>query len=395
MPPGAQMLRMTEAAPRAGPACAMIAMPVKNEERMIGASLCALARAERHADADILVLVNNTSDSTYEAAAAWGARLGLHLTVADVRLDVPIAHVGTARRLAMDALADASRPDAALITTDADTICAADWISANCAEIERGAALVCGRIEISSEDTAALPAEVLAANAEEMHYLALMRALEAMIDPDPWNPAEHHGGCNGASMATTSGYYRMVGGLPEIPSSEDRAFLQRYRAYDLPVVFSDIARVSVSGRTAGRAPGGMAEAIALRIRDPDAPIDSMAEPANDWSARLEARSMARRLHGDGDGLRRFCDRLGIEADDATRICASTIFGSAWQQIEAASRFRTRQQLRPSQLPLEVRRLEKLISASRQVQQDQFATSALSRMSIGLQTAPRTGIQKLP
>ncbi len=378
MPRGAELLRIAQIETKAASAQAAIAMPAKDEETTIGASFRALAQAEQHTNTDILVLVNNTSDTTFESALWWGAALGLRLTVADMRLDATIAHVGTARRLAMDALADVSRHDAALITTDADSICAPDWIAANCAALQRGAALVCGRIEISPEDTATLAADVLAASAVEGHYLALMRALEALVDPDPWNPSPHHGGCNGASMATTPAFYRRVGGLPVIPSSEDRAFLQRYRAHDLPIFFSDTARVVVSGRTAGRAPGGMAEAIAARIKNPDAPIDSVAEPANAWSARLEARSLARRIHHRGESLRRFCDWLRIAPDEAEKISASTYFGYAWQQIEAASRFRIRQQLRPSELPLEVRRLEKLIAMARQGQQGQVARSAFSR-----------------
>jgi predicted metal-dependent HD superfamily phosphohydrolase len=351
MPRGAELVRIaqvaapaapTHAAPaHAAPAHAAIAMPARDEEATIGVSLRALARAEEQANTDILVLVNNTSDTTFEAALSWGTALGLRLTVADVRLHATIAHVGTARRLAMDTLAEAARPDAALITTDADSICAPGWIASNRAELRRGAALVCGRIEIAPDDTAALPAEVLAASAEEARYLALMRALEALVDPDPWNPSAHHGGCNGASIATTPAYYRRVGGLPVIPSSEDRAFLQRFRAHDLPIVFSDTARVVVSGRTAGRAPGGMAEAIAARIANPDARIDSVAEPANDWSARLQARAASRRSHGRGDSLGSLCDRLGIAPDTAARICASPTFGAAWQLIEAASRFRIR------------------------------------------------------
>lgn len=375
MPRGAEMRRVAKTAMKAERTRAAIAMPVKDEERMIGISLRALAGAEKHARADILVLVNNTSDTTFESALAWGTALGLRLTVADVRLDAEIAHVGTARRLAMDALAEASRHDAALITTDADTICADDWIASNCARLERGAALVCGRIEILSEDTDVLPAEVLAGSADEGRYLALMRELQALIDPDPWNPSEHHGGCNGASMATMPSLYRLVGGLPAIPSGEDRAFLQRYRAHDLPVVFSDAARVVVSGRTAGRAPGGMAEAIAARIRDPDVPIDSVAEPANDWSARLEVRSIARRLHCRGESLRGLCDWLGVDLDVSPKIYEGPFFGSVWQQIEAASRLRTRHQLWPSQFPLEMRRLEKLIATSRQMPQYPLASVA--------------------
>lgn len=341
---------------------ATVAVPAKDEQRRIGVCLESLAAACARREAEIVVLVNNSSDATFARALGRGAALGLTLTVAEVVLPPHLAHAGAARGVAMDAASRLARPGAALMTTDADARVAPDWIAANCAELARGAALVCGRIEMEPIDAEALPAGVKAASAQEQQYLELMRKLESLIDPDPWNPWPHHGRCSGASMAVTSARYAAVGGLPRTPCGEDRAFLQRFREHDLPAVFADAARVVVSGRTTGRAPGGMADAVAARITDPNAPIDSFGEPALDWAARLKTRALARRLHRSGAGLLALCHALDLAPAAARAACGATAFGAAWARIEAASRFRSRRLLRPSQLAPEIARLQAIIAA---------------------------------
>ncbi len=367
LPRGARLNRILAAGPRIEPGRTrvIIAVPAKDEAGRIEACLEALATsAGRTPDpTQLLILVNDTVDATVDRALAAAGAGSLATLVACVTLPPREAHAGTARGVAMDAACRLGAPEAVVMTTDADSRADQDWIGANLAEIGRGAALVGGRIEWNHADAVPLPPAVQRASAAECRYLDLMRRLEWLLDPDPWNPWPHHGTMSGASMAATCASYRDVGGLPRVPVSEDRAMLARYRARDLPVVFSDAARVVTSGRADGRAPGGMADTVAERLRDADAPIDAFAEPARDWLARLRWRAQARVSWRVGADLGPLCRNLGLGSRTIEAARAATAFGAAWRTIEAASRFRGRSRLRPSQLPLETARLVAIVAAA--------------------------------
>jgi hypothetical protein len=71
---------------------------------------------------------------------------GLRLHVVDVRFPPPWAHVGSARRLAMERALNIGGPHSVLFSTDADAAPAADWIEASLRSISAGADLVGGHI---------------------------------------------------------------------------------------------------------------------------------------------------------------------------------------------------------------------------------------------------------
>lgn len=366
LPPKAQINRIVRYGElEAHAATVLVAVPAMNEERRVAACIGALAASARSSGTRVLVvlLVNNTRDATLERAISAARLERVDLLAADVALPKRTAHAGTARGVALDFACRLGSAEAALFSTDADSRVNPSWIPSNLEELSRGAALVGGRVAWNPSDAVSLPERVCQASVAETHYLDLMRRLEWLTDPDPWNPWPHHGAMSGASIATTCRWYRAVGGLPRVPVGEDRAMFERYRAHDLPVVFSDRAIVATSGRATGRAKGGMADTVAERILDPDAPIDVAAEPARDWAARLSCRAQLRLVYRLGSEPTALCEALGLTIADARAIARSPCFGAAWVRTERAPRLRVKRRLRPSQLPLETARLCQLIAVA--------------------------------
>jgi hypothetical protein len=113
--------------------------------------------------------------------------------------------------------------------------------------------------------------------------------------------------------------------------------------------------VITSGRTNGRAPGGVADTLAIRSRDPDAFCDDALEPFRTAFARASWRGRVRRTHGAG-GLALDQDwlaELGISAGDVNDLIQGPAFGAAWRVIEDRSPLFARQLLRPADLPEQI------------------------------------------
>ena len=100
----------------------------------------------------------------------------------------------------------------------------------------------------------------------------LVAAAEPGTD-DRW-PRHYYEG--GASIALTRELYRRIGGAPTPSLAEDKALFDRIRAHGGRVRHPVDVRVFTSCRTEGRAPGGMADAVALWIgQTEDAPLHEL------------------------------------------------------------------------------------------------------------------------
>ena len=81
--------------------------------------------------------------------------LSLDVRVVEARLPPATAHAGAARRAAMDIaeawLAEGGERDGVILTTDADSQVAPNWIAENLAAFEAGAEAVLGRIDLDDE----------------------------------------------------------------------------------------------------------------------------------------------------------------------------------------------------------------------------------------------------
>lgn len=244
-----------------------IALPARDEEKELPACLAALdqAAAAHAGPVTVLVAANECRDRTVEVLEQTHLRHARLRWIA-VSLLPGCRHAGWARRIAFDeAAALLPFPTDVLMSTDADTAVAPNWIARTIAHLDDGVEAVAGRALTRRTDRAALgPAAARRLNLLGRYYTALdwLRADQAPDPADAW-PRHHYEG--GASIALTLDLYRRIGGAPTPPIAEDRALFAAVRAAGGRVRHPLDVRVFTSSRLDGRAPGGMADAFARWI----------------------------------------------------------------------------------------------------------------------------------
>ena len=270
----------------------------------------------------IVVFANNCSDRSASLARKLGAGLSLDVRVVEARLPPAVAHAGAARRAAMDLaeawLVEAGETDGVILTTDADSQVAPNWIAENLAAFAAGAEAVLGRIDLD-EEGACLPEALHRRGELEDTYERLLTELSWLLDPLGHDPWPHHATISGASLGVTRTAYCRVGRFPRVPVGEDKALIALLSRHDARIRHCPTAHVITSGRTHGRAPGGVADTLAIRSREPDAFCDEALEPFRVAFARAAWRGRLRRLHGAG--------RLALDQDWATKL------GISEQEVE--------------------------------------------------------------
>ncbi len=241
-----------------------VAVPVKNEEDELGECLAALDRAAavHGGPVTIVALANDCTDGT---APLLGRTRLVHARLRWSAVAMPRGrrHAGWARRLALDAAAaELGRDGDLLLSTDADTDVAPDWIARTAAHMAAGAGAVAGRAHTKRGQRAALGPVAFARLNMLGRYHAALDRLRAAAEPVPHDPWPRHFYEGGASVALTLGTYRRIGGAPFPPVAEDRALFDRIRAHGGLVRHPLDVKVFTSCRPAGRAPGGMADTVA-------------------------------------------------------------------------------------------------------------------------------------
>lgn len=258
----------------ASPDCrACVVIPARDEVATLGAALRALAeqvdlrgRPLSRSSFEVIVLANNCRDGSAGLARRFGASeptLALH--VAEVEFPGDSAHAGTARRLLMDEacrrLLGVGRRRGVIASTDGDTRVAPRWLAATMAEVAAGADVVGGDVRTDRAGRLAMGRAARDAYLVDVVYRRLLDEMESLLDPDPADPWPRHHHHTGASLAVAVDAYRLVGGLPPLPSSEDLAFVAALRRADLTLRHSPRVRVVTSSRRSGRAVGGMADTL--------------------------------------------------------------------------------------------------------------------------------------
>lgn len=293
----AESISLPDARPSLTP---VIAIPARNEEMFLPRLIEALARQTVHKEPsarplDVVLVINNTMDKSRDAVAAAAERVPeLRVIVEEVWYLPEHAHVGSARRRAAD-IAASLQPAGAILTTDADAVPADDWIEANLKALEAGADLVGGQIFGDPEEEARLGAGFLRRAGLHARYTARCDELAALLDPiahDPWPRHQDH---TGASLAVRSTVYEAVGGLDALPFREDLAFVSKVRAAGFRLTHPLDVKVTVSARTAGRAPGGMADCVATWVREDAAGHPVRVECPIAIETRLRRRRSLRAL----------------------------------------------------------------------------------------------------
>ena len=315
----------------------LIAVPVKDEAERIADCLRALAlQSETQADGIVLV-VNNTTDGTTAVARALRPSLPVPVEVLELQFPPETACAGSARRAAMEHAAWRLKGEGVLMTTDADGRVPPDWVAANLWHIRRGVDAVAGRAILDPADAALLPKRLHDDDALECAFADALDEIAALLDPEPWDPLPRHTEQSGASIAVTAAAYRHAGGMPAVPLAEDRHFFDALRRVGSRIRHAPEIAVAVSGRTIGRAEGGMADTIRRRLQAPDPYLDSALEPANLRVERLRLRHAFRMLFERGQGSAPYLARtLGLSVPDVEQACARPCFGGGWAQLEAAS-----------------------------------------------------------
>ena len=343
----------------------VVAIPVCNESARIVGCIDALAATFAHCpDAGVVLLVNNSTDASARKAHHALSERAMAGIVLDVTLLPEMATAGWARRLALDVAECWAHRDAVLMTTDADGRVAPDWAEANLALLADGAHLVCGRFTPDDQEAALIPARTVRSYALEDAYTTLSIELDSLLDPRVHDPWPHHGLASGASLAMTARDYCAIGRLPPVPCSEDRALAALVERHDLCVRHSDAPMVTVSCRLKGRARGGMADAIAGRIADPDSLADQRLLPAAITARRAILRKALRTVwlgHGDMRGCMR---QLGLSDAQIARAGHAKTFGAIWAEIEAGAADLAACRMRPSDLARELQQLHDLVVSAR-------------------------------
>jgi hypothetical protein len=179
---------------------------------------------------------------------------------------------------------------------------------------------------------------LLEADARECRYAALLDEIAAAIDPDPWDPWPRHDEHSGASIAVTAEAFRRAGGIPRMAMGEDRAFFRNLRRVDARIRHAPEAWVVVSGRTEGRAVGGMADTIRRRMACPDVFLDDRLEPVQTAVLRSRLRRQTRQVHADTEywAACALARALQLPSRFVREMLTQTNCGACWDELESAS-----------------------------------------------------------
>lgn len=288
---------------------AVVCVPARNEERRIATLLRGLADQDMPEPVHVVLCINNSTDSTEAAARMAAAEAGERLRLRILKHTFPekLAHAGSARRAAMDAgAAWMDHDNAVLVSTDADCRPPPDWLSKNLANAAPDR-IVGGRIELDEAEAAEWPM-LFALRRRSDLYWSRVRAIEDAVDPVPWDLPPRHGDHTGASLSLSVGLYRAAGGVPPIPSGEDRALVTAAIAAGGQLVHPFDVWTRTSPRPDGRALGGMAEEMARWQRAGTDGAGPRVPAYRHWHCRALWRRSLRRDIPPGD-LKRAEDAL--------------------------------------------------------------------------------------
>ncbi len=252
---------------------ACVVIPVRNEQAKLPVVIAALENQHDHhvrpldpRSYEVVLLLNNCRDDSAAVAASMQERFPqLTLHVADDDFDPTEAHVGRARQALFDVAHQRfdrlARSSGLILSTDADSRPASDWIVQNEREIAAGVDGVGGLITLDRMERAVLPAEVRRIFSLDVMYRRALEELRSLYAPQLHDPFPRHHQHFGASLAVTAGAYARAGGMPLRSSSEDVALYHAVLASGGRFRHSFSVRVVTSARMVGRAQGGLAEAM--------------------------------------------------------------------------------------------------------------------------------------
>lgn len=323
-----------------------VIVPAKNEAGFIFKTLDALRNQVDNIGKsiskylyEVLVLANNCSDDTYLICSEYRQNYpDFNLHVESIELQAPNAHIGTARRLLMDAahrrLINVAGAKGIIVSTDADSEVASDWIYHTIQEIDRGADVIGGRILPRNT-----PASSRRQHLRDVTYRLLKTRLESVIDPSEFNPWPRHFQCYGPSFAVTCEIYDKAGRLPVIPFLEDEEFRKALCRIDAKIRHSPDVLIYTSGRLDGRVAFGFSVQLQQWA---DMSINSEQQEVESLSTlifKFEFKSRLRTIWNQGSGyfnsnLSHLANWANVDyAELMKSLNESIYFESFWEQID--------------------------------------------------------------
>lgn len=288
---------------------AVVCVPVRNEAALLRRFLEALAAQRGGGRFTLCILFDGCDDDSAAIVGAYKPQRSFDVVTAAVPAGEPNA--GLARRRAMAlGLSILGDGDAMIVSTDADSVPAPDWLAANRAALTV-ADVAAGRITRAGAEPNGVQDRV------EAYYDALF-ALRRTIDPVPWEAARTHHYTSGASLAFRSGAYRDLGGFEPLPSAEDARLVDAAHRAGLRVRRDAAIRVETSARRVGRAIGGLADH--LRQLDAGKSEAVMAHPA-DMVWRYYRHAVARAAWLRPNRFDALAIELGRDVADVTQAAA--------------------------------------------------------------------------
>ncbi len=366
-----------EAEARLDPLKAVIAIPANNESDRIIACLSALATQRDEFGApisaglfEIVVLVNNSTDDTASKVAEFATRSPQPIIVVEFSLPPERANAGWARKAAMDEAADrlerTGSRNAAILTTDADSLVAPTWFSATMAAFELGVDCVAGYIDAQPAEIMDLGPAFINRGRSEDGYIRCVAEIFARCDPIAHDPWPNHRVSSGASLAVTLSAYRAIGGLPPMPVGEDAALTRTLEEAGFKIRHAMDVCVVTSCRFDGRAKGGAADTMQYRHATLEAPCDDDLEPALMTVKRALIKGRLRRANYDAIGEEMWLRHLRITREEAALLISlhrDSEFSEFWSAVQLASpALHRRVCLHPADLPRETRRAKLILKA---------------------------------
>jgi glycosyltransferase involved in cell wall biosynthesis len=335
MQPGVRSVPVTHSRKSAGTSI-VVAIPVHNEGEHIEGCLTALAHQKCVGDFAVVTLLNNCTDDTAKIVHGLVPRVPYVLHIHECLLDMASSNAGVARCLATQRAQALAGNDGIILTTDADSKVTTNWIAANLAALDAGSDAVAGMAMIDGDDAAALPVHLMADEEKSETFATLLDEIDWLLDPDMADPWPRHTQHSGASIAVRAGCLARAGGIPAIPLGEDRRLFEQLRRIDARIRHSRDVVVTVSGRTVGRAKGGMADTIARRLVESDRWLDDCLEPAIDRAHRAVIRTSAREVWADHISARALARVLRLPVATVRRALEVETFGGGWDDLERES-----------------------------------------------------------
>lgn len=343
--------------------CAVV-IPAMNEEQRIGDCLRALSEQSGIEVSSVLVVIvaNNCTDRTVHTSRTCIEAMTIPALIVDTTI-CSSEGVGRARALGVEHAVPYLHDRGKILTTDADCLVEQRWIARSMHTLLSMDA-VCGLVKPQAVEASELPVEINTPGKLEHEYWEVSLEYDAVVDPDPCNPWPHHGRAAGASLGFTQPAYQRSGGFAPIPSGEDRELISRMSRSGFRIRYASDITVEASCRLQGRAPDGMACALAKRVADLNSLADEALEPADTRIRRVTGRVRCRELLAADCSLAPLLAELSITPTAEPEGIRTS--GSWWHWIESHSPLLKRVRLRPSELPREIARLEHALKRARRL-----------------------------